>query len=211
MRAYLSGRHASWILLLALGAGTAYARDHAACSSLAESTPALWAVADFDGDHHNDLVQLDVAEDQDAEPTVQFGNKCSIQLPPLGPSVLETGLVLSPRDIDSDDDLDLVLHEPFGGRTVGAWVNDGEGGLSAVEQSALPKGHFDLRNMDRPIDGVAPLAEASSSKFQASTPARKECACITTQSERVPCGHATCLLSGWRDSRRSRAPPTRSC
>jgi hypothetical protein len=80
-------------------------------------------VGDFDGDH---LADLAFASPQgrvngayryrvEVHLTMQGGATFNVDTGEAG------GLRISTRDVDGDDDLDLVITSTFGGRRVGVW------------------------------------------------------------------------------------------
>ena len=117
------------ILLAVLSAGTAEAgAGHVApvCPLRSDTSGALWAVADFDGDNVVDLARIEVSRQGDDVTTsgIELFSLCSTSLPPMLGAFPRTGLVFSARDVDVDNDLDLVLREQFAGRALALWLND---------------------------------------------------------------------------------------
>jgi len=90
-----------------------------------------WAFADFDGDNQPDLattrmqgrdrysLQLDSARGGKKDCTAKGA------FPALPSSIL--GLHLTPRDVDGDHDLDIVITSGLSYQPVAVWINDGTG------------------------------------------------------------------------------------
>ena len=53
------------------------------------------------------------------------------------------GLLVTPRDIDGDNDLDLVVTTRWLHMPVGVWINNGRGQFSAANPAAYPKTIWD--------------------------------------------------------------------
>jgi len=98
-------------------------------------------VADFDGDSRIDIAfakprglvngvyhyQIEVL--LSAQPRTTFEVRS-------GPA--EGGLHITPRDIDGDRDLDLVITTEFSREPVGVWINDGHGGFTPGDSAIYP-------------------------------------------------------------------------
>ena len=99
-----------------------------------------WTVADFDGDNQPDLV---ITQTQGRGYLLQFqlsGNREGgapgrTLFPPL-PSAF--GLHLTPRDVDGDHDLDIVITSGFARQPVAVWINDGQGRFEEGDLTAYP-------------------------------------------------------------------------
>ena len=105
-----------------------------------------WAVADFDGDSQPDLaitkmeaqgagyvywLEFDLSTKREADPTRRRPG-----LPALASSVF--GLHLTPRDVDGDHDLDIVITVGIARQPVAVWINDGQGGFAEGDLAAYP-------------------------------------------------------------------------
>jgi hypothetical protein len=140
------------LLLLALAAGDAC---FAATTGRILSGPPLpvrslehlgWAIADFDGDSQPDLaitkmeaqgagyvywLEFELSTKREAEPARQRPG-----LPVLASSVF--GLHLTPRDVDGDHDLDIVITVGIARQPVAVWINDGQGGFAEGDLALYP-------------------------------------------------------------------------
>jgi hypothetical protein len=105
-----------------------------------------WAVADFDGDSQPDMaitkmaahgggyvywleLDLSTSHADDSPPRV-----------PAFPFIASSmfGLHLTPRDVDGDQDLDIVVTIGFTRQPVAVWINDGQGGFEEGDLAAYP-------------------------------------------------------------------------
>src|SRR5262249_11776708 len=98
-----------------------------------------WTVADFDGDNQPDLA---ITQTQGRGYLLQFelsrnreGGAPRTLFPPL-PSAF--GLHLTPRDVDGDHDLDIVITSGFARQPVAVWINDGQGRFQEGDLTAYP-------------------------------------------------------------------------
>lgn len=108
----------------------------AACSGCwAASSRAGWTVADFDGDKHLDLA-VTKSEARGASYVywleLDLSSKREIDAAPDRPDLPGLispafGLHLTPRDVDGDRDLDIVVTAGFARQPVAVWINDGKG------------------------------------------------------------------------------------
>jgi hypothetical protein len=98
-----------------------------------------WTVADFDGDNQPDVV-ISNAEGR-------YGYSLEFQLSakgvggsPILPSqpLSAFGLHLTPRDVDGDHDLDIVITVGFSRQPVAVWINDGHGRFEEGDLAAYP-------------------------------------------------------------------------
>jgi len=111
----------------------------------AHSSPLLYgsgALADLDGDRRADLASASpqgvmngtyryrVEVHLTAEPGTTFDVD----------SEAPGGLHISARDVDGDNDLDLVITSQFGYEPVGVWINDGHGRFTQGYSEAYDKG-----------------------------------------------------------------------
>ena len=106
----------------------------------------VWAVADFDGDSRPDMA-ITKTEAQgagyvywlelDLSATRTTGSaRRNPGLPVIASSLL--GLHLTPRDVDGDHDLDIVVTMGFARQPVAVWINDGHGGFEEGDLAAYP-------------------------------------------------------------------------
>src|SRR5258706_2034112 len=111
-----------------------------------------WAFADFDGDNRPDVattrmqgrdrysLQLDLSTRR------EDGLHRKGALPALPSSIL--GLHLTPRDVDGDHDLDIVITSGLSYQPVAVWINDGTG---QFEEGDLAAYAADLWHEDRSL------------------------------------------------------------
>jgi hypothetical protein len=105
-----------------------------------------WAVADFDGDSQPDLaitkmeaqgagyvywLEFELSTKREADRARQRPG-----LPALASSVF--GLHLTPRDVDGDHDLDIVVTLGIARQPVAVWINDGQGGFAEGDLALYP-------------------------------------------------------------------------
>jgi hypothetical protein len=105
-----------------------------------------WAVADFDGDSRPDMaitkmevqgggyvywLELDLSTSHAGDSTPRA---------PAFPFIASSmfGLHLTPRDVDGDQDLDIVVTIGFARQPVAVWINDGQGGFEEGDLAAYP-------------------------------------------------------------------------
>ncbi len=125
------------------------------------------AVADFDGDAAPDIA----ISRPDGASGAGYRYRIDVQLSryPSSTFFIESadaalGLEITPRDVDGDRDLDLVITAGGSHRPIAIWLNDGEGGFSpgeldgytadpwsgssivAVHRAVLPEVSFNLRD-----------------------------------------------------------------
>ncbi len=105
-----------------------------------------WAVADFDGDSRLDMA-ITKMEAQGAGYVywLEFDlstrrSSDSAQQQPGFPVIASSmfGLHLTPRDVDGDHDLDIVVTMGFARQPVAVWINDGQGGFEEGDLAAYP-------------------------------------------------------------------------
>jgi hypothetical protein len=105
-----------------------------------------WAVADFDGDSLPDVAVAKM-EAQGAgyvywlELDLSAGRATDSAQQRPGLSVTPSsifGLHLTPRDVDGDHDLDIVVTIGFTRQPVAVWINNGQGGFEEGDLDAYP-------------------------------------------------------------------------
>jgi hypothetical protein len=105
-----------------------------------------WTVADFDGDSRPDMaitkmeaqgagyvywLELDLSTRRSSDTARQAPG-----FPVIASSMF--GLHLTPRDVDGDHDLDIVVTMGFARQPVAVWINDGQGGFEEGDLAAYP-------------------------------------------------------------------------
>jgi len=127
-------------LFFSLAGGSASAGEDVYRSSAARHGPDVaFAIADFDGDLHPDVVTVQAAtgNSRTSNYSIQLRlsaiGQHSIQLvAPAG------GLQIEARDVDGDDTIDLVLRTAWFRLPVAIFLNDGHGGFSRAELADFP-------------------------------------------------------------------------
>ncbi len=199
------------VLIAVFGASTAQAGSGPAlaCSPVSNSSQSLWAVADFDGDNAVDLARVKVgrAGNSVVASGVDLFAFCKDSVPPIFDSFPPIGLVLSARDIDADHDQDLVLREPFAGKALGIWLNDGRGEFSETELSRFPGAGDNLPVLAKPLSPFHQLAVSPSSKTYASLIQSGDPSPFAPGSPRGAVENPAYVTSSWQDPRQSRGPP----
>ncbi|MCW5978194.1 MAG: hypothetical protein KIT09_08955 [Bryobacteraceae bacterium] len=195
----------------ALAATSAQAAGEPACRHGIEPPGTLWAAADFDGDDSVDLARVTFqrARDGIVASTVELFPHCRNSLPPIPGAFPYRLLVLSVRDLDADDDPDLVLREPFAGRALGIWLNDGSGGFVPAEPGDFPGAGGDAWTFEK--RGARDRAPAPSSvpKSGLSAPPGTDMTPAPRAGQR-PGGVVSRMDSRRLNSPRTRAPPVLS-
>jgi hypothetical protein len=112
----------------------------AACGVSLASTgePAGWAIADFDGDNRPDVAIANPARKNAYQLDLQLSANSAeqIALPALSSSPF--GLHLTPRDVDGDRDLDIVVTNGILRQPVAIWINDGHGVFLQGDLASYP-------------------------------------------------------------------------
>jgi len=105
-----------------------------------------WAVADFDGDSRPDMAITKIEAQGggyvywlELDLSTSHGRD-SAQQPPAFPFIASSmfGLHLTPRDVDGDQDMDIVVTIGFARQPVAVWINDGQGGFEEGDLAAYP-------------------------------------------------------------------------
>lgn len=147
--AYRAGNFLLFLLAL-VTANVCLAASGRVLAAPASAVPSLgqlgWAIADFDGDSQPDVavtkmeargagyvywLELDLStKRKDEKALVNSG------LPAAGFSLF--GVHLTPRDVDGDHKLDLVVTMGLNSRPVAVWINDGQGRFEEGDLAAYP-------------------------------------------------------------------------
>ncbi len=105
-----------------------------------------WAMADFDGDSQPDVaitkmeargsgfvywLELDLSTNHGSDSPARRSG-----LPAIASS--KFGLHLTPRDVDGDHDLDIVVTMGIARQPVAVWINDGQGRFAEGDLAAYP-------------------------------------------------------------------------
>jgi hypothetical protein len=170
-----------------------------------------WVLADLNGDQNIDLATAR-SERHDAngyaqEVRITLGAFQQTSFHFLSPGAT---VELSTRDVDGDDDGDLVIFEPLSSQPIGVWINDGAG--------SFHEGHLaDFRKLWSERPGSAwrghvpelPLFAISEERTQSVAPSA-----VIASPERVVAGCTWQNEFARRDARlsdfRPRAPPRNS-
>ena len=125
----------SWLLPLALsGSGLGLAagsRDATRVelpTKLNSTALSGWVLTDFDGDQNADLATAQSGHHdahgyaQEVRITLDAFRQTSFHFLSTGATV-----ELSSRDVDGDNDRDLIVFEPLSSQPIGVWINDGAG------------------------------------------------------------------------------------
>jgi hypothetical protein len=143
------------VLALACFTGAAAVAGDGVTANLLTSPPAAPSVmADFDGDHRPDLATLGKLD----QVQVQLG---TAQFPVFSLLIPPSANRLSARDLDGDNDRDLVLESPFH-VPLEVWINDGAGNFHVgnLESFRFQLSHDDPRNVGFSERLLAPIHTA---------------------------------------------------
>jgi hypothetical protein len=178
----------------------------------------VWAVADFDGDSRPD-VAITKTEAQGAGyvywleielSTSRTGDSAQQHpgFPAIAPSMF--GLHLTPRDVDGDHDLDIVVTIGFARQPVAVWINDGQGGFEEGDLAAYPAlsclEEFSLSPQSRPESTRVLYDQSRRSWFGLIVSGLVQ---LNVASNRRPVPQPGSLISRLPTDRRSaRAPPS---
>lgn len=197
------------LLMAVLGAGAlpCHAAPTLYCPPGENLARSLWVAADFDGDQSIDIARLRIRPEGPPTATVDLSARCSEGLHPITSIVHRMAFVLSARDVDADDDQDLILRQAFAGEPLGVWLNDGSGAFSAADPSRFPGAGSPLPGLEKRFKSVYDMAACPSSKFQLSGPILTAVGLPAPDSLRslAPCPAPA--AAGWRGAFRSRPPP----
>jgi hypothetical protein len=139
----------SMVVLVGLAAALAFVscrpdlRVHSQNPLLGHAAGVNFAVADLDGDRLPDLAVVELQIPRSASNNyrirLQFSAGSESVIPvsaPLG------GLRVSARDVNGDDNLDLVVSTDLGGRVIEVLINDGHGNFALAE----PESYTEVQN-----------------------------------------------------------------
>jgi hypothetical protein len=177
----------------------------------------VWAVADFDGDSRPDVaitkteaqgagyvywLELDLSTSRTGDSARQHPG-----FPAIASSMF--GLHLTPRDVDGDRDLDIVVTMGFGRQPVAVWINDGQGGFEEGDLAAYPAlsclEEFSLSPQSRPESTLALYDQSRRSWFGLVVSGLLQ---PDVRSDRRPVRRPELLVSRFpNDHRPARAPP----
>lgn len=198
-------------LLPALGSGMARAGTgmEPGCSPMRAMPTSLWAAADFDGDQTVDLARVRVSHTGTGFTAtgVHFVADCRTPGRFDFLASRHIGLVLSARDLDADQDQDLVLRDRFAGKALGVWLNDGKGGFVETEPSSLPGADSDGAGLHAPALDRHSVAAATFSRVHASVSRGPRLIRFAPRSVRRVARAAAFVHSGLRSAHANRGPP----
>jgi hypothetical protein len=177
-----------------------------------------WAVADFDGDSRPDMaitkmeaqgagyvywLELDLSTRRTGDSARQHPG-----FPVVASSMF--GLHLTPRDVDGDHDLDIVVTIGFARQPVAVWINDGQGGFEEGDLAAYPAlsclEEFSLSPQNRPESTPVLYDQSRRSWFGLIVSGLRQ---PNVPSDREPVPQPGSLISRLPTDRRSaRAPPS---
>jgi FG-GAP-like repeat len=178
----------------------------------------VWAVADFDGDSRPDMaitkmeaqgagyvywLELDLSTSRTGDSARQHPG-----FPVVASSMF--GLHLTPRDVDGDHDLDIVVTMGFARQPVAVWINDGQGGFEEGDLAAYPAlsclEEFSLSPQSRPESTRVLYDQSRRSWFGLAVSGLLQ---PNVLSDRGPVPQPGSLISRLPTDRRSaRAPPS---
>jgi hypothetical protein len=129
------------LLMLSCVADSACAasRPRLGSSALAADMTSHFAIADFDGDHQADLATVQAASGSASQSRywIRFeltsGNRQFFGV--TGPA---GGVQISPRDVNGDHALDLVVSTSWLNQTIAILLNDGHGNFTLADPRAFP-------------------------------------------------------------------------
>jgi hypothetical protein len=168
-----------------------------------------FTLADFDGDHRPDQVNVQTGE-ANATGTSYW---IDLQLSSTGEqsfpvNAASGGLQLSAQDVNGDESIDLVLTTTWLRKPVAIFLNNGHGIFTRIAAEAFPSA---FRNQDFSV--TAP-ADPDAKSLAESLPTRPDLAVIkarqqnpATQAARAPSARAINDATSTQLSASSRAPP----
>jgi hypothetical protein len=171
----------------------------------------LFTIADFDGDHHPDLANVQVGRidssltDYSIQLQLTAYGRRSIQL--VAPS---GGLLIEARDVNGDHAVDLVLATAWVRQPVAILLNDGHGDFSLVGPTVFPGAFSDST--------VRPSESDQATEAVGTPPQSSSIVCLETKGVSGFCPHADpispsrsgFLFGSSRIRRAGRAPPSKS-
>lgn len=170
----------------------------------------VWSAADFDGDSIVDLAGVSVGETSGAfqigsARLASPGSHAGFAQARILPSVQ---LTLQARDLDHDQDLDLVLREVFTNRRLAVWTNSGRGEFTRVStaeaEAATPSGP----ELGRDTRGAVEPQARVSSRTSVPIPAQASRNQNIPRPRRTLAGRARFTLQGCQDPSSCRGPPS---
>jgi hypothetical protein len=197
------------VLTLFASAGGNLSAQTAACAPPDGLAQSFWAVGDFDGNQSADLARVTIRWHRESMVSsgVDLFALCPGSLPALMGAFPPRGLTLSVRDVDRDNDQDLILREAFAGRALGVWLNDGTGAFSASEPSRDRAASEHNSVLQRPNFLDRELTVSTASKVYLTGPPRGGFILLIPGSRRAGPEPATPATADRRDDHQSRAPP----
>jgi hypothetical protein len=171
------------------------------------------AIADFDGDKNLDFVTVHM-EGSEAK-----GSLYRIELNLADGAAARSGflvtargggLQITPRDVDGDHDLDLVITTRFSNEPVGVWINDGRGGFSEADPAKYANSFSQEPDTIGAPRGGSPLhiEAAPSRNFDPACPLKSAAWVLAASNPSRTSLEAGLVLRISARHRQSRAPPT---
>jgi len=97
------------------------------------------AVGDFNADGQPDVIVADVASPWTRNSGYRLGFAISGEMPASDSfQAPDGGIGIRVADVDHDSDLDIVLASTISGRTIGVWLNDGNGRFTRAAMELAP-------------------------------------------------------------------------
>ncbi len=127
-------------LFFTLAGGSASAGENVYGPSVAWHGPNLaFAIADFDGDLHPDIVTVQAATNNSRTSNYSI----QLRLSAIGQHSIQLvapagGLQIEARDVDGNHAIDLVIRTAWSKLPVAIFLNDGQGGFSPAEPADFP-------------------------------------------------------------------------
>ena len=143
-------------LLLFASAFCAHAVGKDAQRSVFPRSAVSWTIADFDGDGIPDLATIQQRLGSVSRSTVQISRPSETASIGVWDERQSFGLTLIARDLDNDNDLDLLVIDPQSAGSVQVWINDGKGGFREADPSQFSP-YIDLNPVTAWRAGVSPF------------------------------------------------------